>query len=54
MLDEMKGKAASVGLNGIADTAGRMGTMLRHGGGQQQLKVRGLRDQEASALWGWR
>jgi hypothetical protein len=47
MLDEIKGKASAVSLNGIADTAGLMGTMLRRGGGLQ-FRVRGLREMLAS------
>ena len=43
LLDEIKGKASSLSLNGLADTAGLMGTMLRRGGGLQ-FKVRGLRE----------
>jgi hypothetical protein len=43
LLDEMKGKASALSLNGITETAGIMGTMLRRGGGVQ-LKVRGLRE----------
>jgi hypothetical protein len=43
LLDEIKGKAAALSLNGITETAGIMGTMLRRGGGVQ-LKVRGLRE----------
>ena len=43
LLDEVKGKASSLSLNGLSDTAGLMGTMLRRGGGVQ-FKVRGLRE----------
>ncbi|HEY9015991.1 MAG TPA: hypothetical protein VIM84_13130 [Gemmatimonadales bacterium] len=43
LLDEVKGKASSLSLNGLADTAGIMGTMLRRGGGLQ-FRVRGLRE----------
>jgi hypothetical protein len=43
LLDELKGKATGLSLNGIADTAGIMGTMLRRGGGVQ-FRVRGLRE----------
>ena len=43
LLDEIKGNAAAMSLNGIADTAGLMGTMTRRGGGLQ-MKVRGLRE----------
>jgi chemotaxis protein histidine kinase CheA len=47
LLDEIKGKASSLSLNGLAETAGLMGTMLRRGGGLQ-FKVRGLREMLAS------
>jgi hypothetical protein len=43
LLDEVKGKASALSLNGLADTAGLMGTMLRRGGGLQ-FRVRGLRE----------
>jgi hypothetical protein len=43
LLDEVKGKATLLSLNGLADTAGLMGTMLRRGGGLQ-FRVRGLRE----------
>lgn len=43
LLDEIKGNASPLSLNGLADTAGIMGTMLRRGGGLQ-FKVRGLRE----------
>jgi chemotaxis protein histidine kinase CheA len=43
LLDEIKGKATGLSLNGLAETAGIMGTMLRRGGGLQ-FKVRGLRE----------
>jgi hypothetical protein len=43
LLDEIKGKATALSLNGLAETAGIMGTMLRRGGGLQ-FKVRGLRE----------
>jgi len=43
LLDEIKGNGSALGLSGIAETAGIMGTMLRRGGGMQ-LKVRGLRE----------
>jgi hypothetical protein len=42
LLDEVKGNATALSLNGIAETAGIMGTMLRRGGGLQ-FRVRGLR-----------
>jgi hypothetical protein len=43
LLDEVKGNASALSLNGLADTAGLMGTMLRRGGGLQ-FRVRGLRE----------
>ena len=43
LLDEVKGKASALSLNGLAETAGIMGTMLRRGGGLQ-FRVRGLRE----------
>jgi hypothetical protein len=43
LLDEIKGKASALSLNGVAETAGLMGTMLRRGGGLQ-FRVRGLRE----------
>ena len=43
LLDEIKGNATSLSLNGLANTAGLMGTMLRRGGGIQ-FRVRGLRE----------
>jgi hypothetical protein len=43
LLDEIKGKATALSLNGLAETAGLMGTMLRRGGGLQ-FRVRGLRE----------
>ncbi|HEY7481492.1 MAG TPA: hypothetical protein VH680_13345 [Gemmatimonadales bacterium] len=43
LLDEIKGNASGLSLNGIADTAGLMATMTRRGGGLQ-MKVRGLRE----------
>jgi hypothetical protein len=43
LLDEIKGNATALSLNGLADTAGLMGTMLRRGGGLQ-FRVRGLRE----------
>jgi hypothetical protein len=47
LLDEIKGNATALSLNGLAETAGIMGTMLRRGGGIQ-FKVRGLRELFAS------
>jgi hypothetical protein len=43
LLDEIKGNAGALGLSGVAETAGIMGTMLRRGGGLQ-FRVRGLRE----------
>ena len=43
LLDEIKAQAQALGLGGLADTAGFMGTMARRGGGVQ-MKVRGLRE----------
>jgi hypothetical protein len=43
LMDEIKANAQSLGLGGISDTAGLMGTMSRRGGGLQ-MKVRGLRE----------
>jgi len=43
MLDEVKANAQALGLPGVADAAGIMGTMARRGGGVQ-MKVRGLRE----------
>jgi chemotaxis protein histidine kinase CheA len=43
LLDEIKGRASALSLNGLSDTAGLMGTILRRGGGLQ-FRVRGLRE----------
>jgi hypothetical protein len=43
LLDELKAHAAQLSMNGVAETAGLMGTMSRRGGGLQ-IKVRGLRE----------
>jgi hypothetical protein len=43
LLDEIKANAAGLSLSGLADTAGRMGMLVRSGGGLP-LKVRGLRE----------
>ncbi|HET8650777.1 MAG TPA: hypothetical protein VFL95_12105 [Gemmatimonadales bacterium] len=43
LLDEIKAGAGGLGLGGLAETAGIMGTMSRRGGGLQ-MKVRGLRE----------
>ncbi len=42
-LDQLKANAQSMGLTGLAETCGLMGTMSRRGGGLQ-MKVRGLRE----------
>jgi hypothetical protein len=47
LLDDIKGNAASLSLGGLAETAGRMG-MLTRGGGGLPMKVRGLRELQAS------
>ena len=41
LLDDIKGNAASLSLGSLADTAGRMGMLIRGGGGLP-MKVRGL------------
>lgn len=46
-LDQIKGHAQALGIVGLADTAGLMGTLARRGGGLQ-TKVRGLREMEGS------
>jgi chemotaxis protein histidine kinase CheA len=43
LLDDIKGNATALSLSGLAETAGRMGMLLRGGGGLP-LKVRGLRE----------
>ena len=43
LLDDVKGNATALSLNGLAETAGHMGMMLRRGGGLQ-FRVRGLRE----------
>jgi hypothetical protein len=43
LLDEIKGNAQAMGIPGLAETCGLMGTMSRRGGGLQ-MKVRGLRE----------
>lgn len=43
VLNEIKSGATQMSLNGLAETAGLMGTMSRRGGGHQ-MKVRGLRE----------
>jgi hypothetical protein len=47
LLDDIKSNAASLGLGGLADTAGRMGMLARSGGGMP-MKVRGLRELQGS------
>ena len=47
LVDDIKGNAASLSLGGLADTAGRMGMLVRGGGGMP-TKVRGLRELQGS------
>lgn len=47
MLDGIKANAASLSLGALAETAGRMGMLVRGGGGMP-LKVRGLRELHGS------
>ena len=47
LVDDIKGNAASLSLGGLADTAGRMGMLIRSGGGLP-AKVRGLRELQGS------
>ena len=47
LLDDIKGNAASLSMSGLSDTAGRMGMLVRGGGGMPQ-KVRGLREMQGS------
>ena len=47
LLDELKAQAQGLGLTGLAETCGLMGTMSRRGGGLQ-MKVRGLRELQGS------
>ena len=47
LLDDIKGNAASLSLAGLSETAGRMGMLVRSGGGMP-LKVRGLRELQSS------
>lgn len=47
LLDDIKGNAASLSLGSLADTAGRMGMLVRGGGGVP-MKVRGLRELQGS------
>jgi hypothetical protein len=43
LLDDIKGNATALSMSGLAETAGRMGMLVRGGGGLP-LKVRGLRE----------
>ncbi|MGZ8391299.1 MAG: hypothetical protein ACXWWK_00510 [Gemmatimonadales bacterium] len=43
LVDDIKGNAASLSMAGLAETAGRMGMVVRGGGGVP-TKVRGLRE----------
>ena len=47
LLDDIKGQAAGLSLGTLADTAGRMGMLVRAGGGMT-MKVRGLRELQGS------
>ena len=47
LLDQIKSESGSLSLSGLATTAGLMSTMVRRGGGLQ-MKVRGLRELQAS------
>ena len=47
LVDDIKGNAASLSLSGLAETAGRMGMVVRGGGGMP-AKVRGLRELQGS------
>jgi hypothetical protein len=47
LLDDIKGNAAALSLGGLAETAGRMGMLVRGGGGMP-MKVRGLRELQGS------
>jgi hypothetical protein len=47
LVDEIKGNAASLSMAGLAETAGRMGMVVRGGGGMP-AKVRGLRELQSS------
>jgi hypothetical protein len=47
LLDDIKGNAASLSMAGLAETAGRMGMLVRSGGAMP-LKVRGLRELQGS------
>jgi hypothetical protein len=47
LLDDIKGNAASLSMAGLAETAGRMGMLVRSGGAMP-AKVRGLRELQGS------
>jgi chemotaxis protein histidine kinase CheA len=47
LLDGIKGNAAALSLSGLAETAGRMGMLVRGSGGMP-MKVRGLRELHGS------
>jgi hypothetical protein len=47
LLDDIKGNAAALSLGNLAETAGRMGMLVRGGGGMA-VKVRGLRELHGS------
>jgi hypothetical protein len=47
LFDDIKGNAAALSMASLADTAGRMGMLVRGGGGMP-LKVRGLRELHGS------
>ena len=47
LVDDIKGNAASLSLSGLAETAGRMGMVVRGAGGMP-AKVRGLRELQSS------
>lgn len=47
LVDDIKGNAVSLSLGGLAETAGRMGMVVRSGGGMP-TKVRGLRELQGS------
>lgn len=47
LLDDIKGNATALSLSGLAETAGRMGMLVRGGGGMP-VRVRGLRELQGS------
>lgn len=47
LLDDIKANAAALSLGTLAETAGRMGVLVRGGGGMA-VKVRGLRELQSS------